>query len=329
MNGHVIEEWKEQSIEEFLSGRAGFMGGSDLPDMLGVGDYGCKRRFFLGKLGLLPDRDSHHLERGRFLEGPVAELYAARTGRKVEKTGGAYADDLPFLKAHADRLVWRSPHQMGVLEIKCPAQATFKKIQRTGLPEAWIVQLQAQMRCYGASWGSFAVYWADGHELEWFDVEADSKLQQLATSAADGAWKVLAFMKTIPLKDVLIQLPPVLDEHSKACANCPAFSECHVGRVKGDKISERHEMEAFVAEFQAGKEELKQLESRQDELKGAIKDAFDAQVGTVRAGRFTVSITECRREGFDAAQAKRDLGERAQKYVKFSTYDRLLVKEAK
>src|SRR5690606_12472611 len=134
------------------------------------------------KVGLLPPRDfSQHLERGKFFEGPVAELYSQKTGRQVKQIGTGFIKEYPFIRANADRLIWREKNQgdLGVLEIKVPAAWSFRKIKKEGLPESYILQLQWQMLCYGVKWGSFCVYWPDGHELLWFDVERDNELCEM------------------------------------------------------------------------------------------------------------------------------------------------------
>lgn len=340
-----------ETYEEFKKARKAGFGGSDIGDLLDSEPYGCKRRLFLDRLGLLPDRGSraaHHLERGRFLEGPVAGLYASRTGRELREVGTGYLKEFPFVRANADRLVRCPikgapgvPVQWGVLEIKCPSAWSFKKIKKEGLPESYVLQLQWQMLCYGTSWGSFAVYWADGHELLHFDVERDDALIQMLFDRAQVEWALLESRQKEWRTSVITPefserflhtLPEKRDSHSAACANCPAFEQCHERKyTEAGVVIVNDELQPAAERYAALTAQIKALEAEKD----AIKDDFREQFALfpaeqITAGQYAITLREQERESLDTAAMKKELAkDLLVKYTKRTKYEVLNVKGIK
>lgn len=335
-----------ETYEEFLEARKAGFGGSDIGDLLDSEPYGCKRRLFLSRLGLLPDGDlergRHHCDRGRFFEAPVAALYTARTGRKTGEIGTGYLKQYPFVRANADRLVSRETdgsagaQGYGVLEIKVPAAWSFKKIKKEGLPEAYILQLQWQMLCYGTKWGSFAIYWPDGHELLWFDVERDDALIAELLKIAQGEWHNLELAKKRqaegqdPVKSCY--MPPLekTSTHS-ACQNCPGFETCHGFAIPEGVVIQAPELEGTAERYSVLVKEIKKLEFQKEELKEDLKAEFAKfPAEKIVCGRFEVGLREQTRESIDSVAMKKDLAhELLVRYTKQTTYQTLTVKEKK
>jgi len=344
-----------ETYEEFKQARKAGFGGSDIGDLLDSEPYGCKRRLFLDRLGLLPDRGpamAHHLERGRFLEGPVAGLYAARTGRELREVGTGYLKEFPFVRANADRLVRSDQVSLtqhhgswGVLEIKCPSAWSFKKIKKEGLPESYVLQLQWQMLCYGTSWGSFAVYWADGHELLWFDVERDDALIQMLFERAQAEWEALEWEKNA-LKGGFAShesffayprpagqhFPGTKDSHSTACANCPGFQLCHERKyTEAGVVIVNDELQPAAERYSALTTQIKALEAEKE----AIKDDFREQFALfpaeqITAGQYAITLREQERESLDTVAMKKELAkDLLVKYTKRTKYEVLTVKGIK
>lgn len=317
----------EQTYEEFKAARLDGFGGSDIGSLLNEGDYSCHRRLFLERLGLMPeeeDRLKFHVERGKFFEGPVAELYSHRTGRTVKQVGSGYIGELPFIRANADRVVWNDDTHgiLGVLEIKVPGEHSFRKIKKEGLPQAYILQLQWQMLCYGTRWGSFAIYWADGHELLWFDVERDEELIKNLIEKAKKEWERLEFWKQslketpreaselfekISLKVGIF--PKALDSHAKACERCPAHEACHGISFNNDGVViEQPNLEVKAAYFLKIKSEIKALEGVEKDLKAEMRAAFkDFPCDYIKAGKYKIKISERSRSGISSEKMKQFL----------------------
>lgn len=345
-----------QTYEDFLESRKAGFGGSDIGDLLDSEPYGCRRRLFLSRLGLLPDdgnnRLKHHLERGKFFEAPIAQLYAERTGREVKECGTGYLKQFPFVRANADRLVrypeakefakksdgsYLETRGWGVLEIKVPAAWSFKKIKKEGLPEAYILQLQWQMLCYGTSWGSFAVYWPDGHELLWFDVERDEALIQMLFERAQTEWRWLDVFQKFERHEKTLEnlfadsaFPGAKPSSAPACQNCPNFEGCHGFAIPDGVILKCPELEPTAERYSDLVREIKRLEDEKEGIKDALKAEFAKfPAEKLNCGRFDVGLREQTRESLDPA-VKKELDEaQIVRYTKRTSYQVLTVKEAK
>lgn len=332
-----------QTYEDFKAMRLLGFGASDMGSLLNEGDYSCKRRLFLERLGLFPGDDArlqHHVERGKFLEGPVAELYAKRTGRVVKLCGTAYVKEFPYMRANADRLIhnFGEPEKIGCLEIKCPAEWMFKKIKKDGLPLAYILQLQWQMLCYGVSLGSFAIYWADGHELEWFDVERDDALIEGMIETTRTEWMNLEHLKDCltkgytleDLKQMMPLFPAALDPHAKACARCPMYETCHNAVYEPGKTVQRDELAPEAHTYVEVTAQLKELEKKREKLKELFTESFRAsECDTIRAVNYELHRSERSRENLSAKAKEVLTAKQRELYISQTTFDVITVKPRK
>ncbi len=332
----------ERTYEEFLEERHLGWGSSDIGSLIGESEYGCKRRLFLERLGLMPESKNDslrfHLERGKFFEAPVADLYAQRTGRQINLVGGAYIQEFPFLRANSDRLISGFAHEgkernAGCLEIKVPGMGIFKKIQKEGLPKAWILQLQWQMLCYGTSWGSFAVYWADGHALEWFDVERDEELILGLIIEAKTAWALLEKVRgDIERGNVwkyAAGFPEKLDPYARACARCPMYQECHAIEFKQGVVIENAGLAPAAQALLEVRAAKKALEKQEEELKAQIESEFSQMpCDYIQAGSYKVTVSERSREVI-SPKVKECLTESDRLlYVRNTQFNVITIKEA-
>lgn len=342
-----------QSYEEFKEARLAGFGGSDIGDLINEGDYSCKRRLFLERLGLMPEEDNSrlefHRERGKFFEGPVAELYAKKANREVKLCGSGYIKEFPFMRANADRLVFAKPDfdtapgilgSWGVLEIKCPGEWMFKKIRKEGLPKQYILQLQWQMLCYGTDWGSFAIFHADSFELQWFDVERDESLIQGLIQAAKEEWKALEMWKGV-VRDGLGRqglighnaFPRPLDAHAKPCQNCEMASECHGVDWAANTAAgfvDRPDLAEAAEQFMDNKERIKALEAWNEGVKAAFREQFLAvPCSYIQAGKYKIKVSERARESLSPKVKEVLTPEQLVSYVKHSTFEVVDVKKEK
>lgn len=336
-----------QTYDEFKEARLAGFGGSDIGSLLNEGEYSCKRRLFLERLGLMPegkeDRLSFHMERGKFFEGPVADLFSKRSGLPVSLCGPGYLKEKPFIRANADRLIrpigGRMPRPglndlsgVGVLEVKCPGLFMFKKIQKTGLPKEYILQLQWQMLCYGVSWGAFAVFCAEKFELDWFFVERDEELIQGLILEADASWVNLSIKKDILAKGgVMGALPDKLEPHAKACAKCENFAGCHGSiEFKEGVVIEDPDLAAPAQRLLEVREEARKLEKEKDELTDLIKAQFSSfPCDYINAMGLKIKVSERHRDTIDPKVKKCLTAEQLMSYVRTSSYHVVDIKEAK
>ena len=100
--------------EEQIEARRSGLGGSDMAAVLGIDPYKQaidvfydKRPDIAAEAGYVPDVvEGDHVDFGNYIEEPVAQLYAKRTGLKVRRSNVHHAHkSAPWLKANIDRKV--------------------------------------------------------------------------------------------------------------------------------------------------------------------------------------------------------------------------------
>ena len=336
----VRSRYQTKTYEQFLEERKQGIGGSDIGDLVNSAPYGCRRRLFLDKLGELPrgndESRRHHLERGQFFEAPVAQLYAEKRGYTVAQCGTGYIKQFPFIRANADRLQAAPGEGMskaGTLEIKVPSAHMFRKIKKEGLPEAYILQKQYEMLCYGTKWGTFAVYWPDGHDLLWFDIDRDDGLIEQIRYNAQNTWHEIEMLRGRLLagEDGWEQyLPPKKPASYDGCKTCPAYASCHGIPSDDEKTASVPELSSTVRQYKELGAQMTAIEKERDGLRYEIEEAFrDKKCSAIDTGNFLVLRREQTRESI-SLEAKTCLTEEAKRlYCKSSTYGVLTVKEKK
>jgi putative phage-type endonuclease len=157
--------------------RTGFIGGSDVPVILGLPNPGGKSRLTLWaeKIGLKIDDDpasADLLNDGKMLEGPVADRFAIEYGMHVWETSEICHDEQPWFRGHPDRLAIMDDESKRIVEIKCVHPSRISTWD-DGPP----LHVQAQTQTYMFLSGlheAYAVAWSYGqglrvHELTYND----------------------------------------------------------------------------------------------------------------------------------------------------------------
>lgn len=241
------------SSPDFLAERASGIGGSDIHHVFNLEPWGCSRRLWYEKRGFEPEHGPQNeavLRRGHKLEALIAEEYAEKTERLVAEAGIRRHPQHPELIVHVDRLIRvdgkdelnESP---GVLECKTANRQLFWQMKREGLPPAYILQLQHAMLVTETRWGSFAVLWADGWQLLWWDEKRDEKL---CTEIRDEALKFWGLVENGPAPD---RFPP----EDERCHRCPYAYQCHgaameaLARAQGEGTQYDATLAPLVREF--------------------------------------------------------------------------------
>lgn len=203
-------------------GRA--LGGTDAGSILGVSEWGNPQSVWDRIMGLsAPIEENPHMERGKYLEGYIADRYARETGRRVTEQGPWYEGQKPnhsggfavlhpihsFLHASPDRLIDEDSENPGVLEIKAPSRWAFEKVKRDGVSAKYYAQLQHYLNVKGYSWGSFAFFCADAWELYWFDVMVDVDYVNDAERRMVAFWTDHVLTRTRPGSGLIARVPTV------------------------------------------------------------------------------------------------------------------------
>ncbi len=307
--------------DEFLRERLTCLGGSDAASLFSAG-YGCLRRLFYSKRNTPADAgddDSPILRRGRKLERVALEEFALASGRRLESVGLICHPDYPEIGAHQDAVEYddtRPERGPGTIEVKCLGRESFFRTKREGMIDDYQLQIQHGMLAAGTQWGTFVVFWPDGFQLLWWDVERDEDLCRMIQDAAVATWR--------QIQDPDSLLPERLDPHDKRCATCRWQRSCQGARLleimEAGKADENDlEFDGTIAALAAEYHELRRIAAdagdMADEAANALKAALgDRQAAETHGFRIYYRVSE--RASVDTKALKKDLPDVAAKYTK-------------
>lgn len=187
---------------EWLSARKAGIGASDVAAILGVSPWKGSLQLYHEKKGTVDMGSGETFARklGLKLEDPIAELYAEKTGRTVERPpAGTFAIDVhptrPYMMATLDGVqVATNPRiddfadkGRGVLEIKTAVIGKAASWTNEA-PIEYQVQVQHQLACTGMAWGT-AVALVGGVSLFYTDIKRDEEFIGLLEGAVDEWWR--------------------------------------------------------------------------------------------------------------------------------------------
>ena len=212
------------SAQPDVSFRAGYIGGSDWTDILGIEPYGCPRRAWYEKRGTEPDYPEEvtaPMERGTALEDAVAQRYLD-TEHATLTRGKAPRGDVPaWWQGHVDRRVthpkrWPEHPRHGVLECKTANGYVYRSLLRDGLHLGYVAQAHHYLGLTGLWWCDVFVCWPDNWQFRLWTVHRDQALLESMREAGDR------FMRMVEHGPA----PDRLDPKAKQCKRCPFRHSC-------------------------------------------------------------------------------------------------------
>ena len=146
-----IEAELSEEERQFQAERKSTIGGTDSAAICGFSSYRNAWDVAAEKRGLLPPwRGNERTEIGRLLEGPVAQAYSMRTGRKLEVSVGLMRDSRsPFLGGHPDGLVVDERRGVEIKTVEFGAEKWSKPGEPIRVPSDYYVQCQHYMMITG------------------------------------------------------------------------------------------------------------------------------------------------------------------------------------
>jgi putative phage-type endonuclease len=257
--------------DAFLAERSTGIGGSDAAAVVGLNPYKTNFQLWEEKCGLRePDdlSDNQAVKWGSRLEDVVADAFAEESGLTVHRVNQTLRSaDHPFMLAHLDR---RIVGQKRGLEVKTAGHWAAQSDQwgETGtdqVPEQYLLQCVHYMAVTGYDAFHLAVLIA-GNDLRVYTIPRDQTLIDALIIREAEFWKLVQ-TRTAPsvvdLADARRAFPVSRDREIEASTEI-ATTDLELRRVEAD---------------------LKQLESRQEELKGQICGFMGEADTLVRAGR--------------------------------------------
>jgi putative phage-type endonuclease len=186
-SGAASDVEEHATEKDWLIARRSAIGASEAPIILGVSPFKRPMELFAEKLEVVErDAETDGMRWGKILEGPVAEHYAAVTGRRLRDPGRytlRRSRAVPWMVATLDREIVSAPYDLldpatgmrtpterqvpAPLEIKT---TVFRAEDWTDEPPVDVlVQVQHQLAVTGWAWASVAVLIA-GRTFRWYDV---------------------------------------------------------------------------------------------------------------------------------------------------------------
>lgn len=185
------------SREQWLAERRKIIGASEVAAILGVDPRRNALSVYADKVaGKLDESDESWLAFGRDVEAAIAKGYSYRTGRPVRDLGADTIQrhpDLHFLGATLDRVTEGSDTYPapasgpGPLELK--AVGFHRESEwREEPPLQYVVQVQIQMACTGAPWGSLGALFGGIRIAEPADMMRDDRFLKVAYELLARFW---------------------------------------------------------------------------------------------------------------------------------------------
>jgi len=184
--------------------RQQYIGCSEFGAVCGLDKYKTPLDVYNLKLGLVePFQGNNHTERGNRLEAIAAQMFTELTGRQLRRKNSAFVHpDYPFIVGHIDRTI---VGEQRIAEIKCPSVAAYRKMQRDGLPESMVLQMQGYLGLSGYTSGEWIVFCADQMDIAHFTVDFDEAIYNAAIKATVELWT----------KHILPGIPPPAEKADK------------------------------------------------------------------------------------------------------------------
>lgn len=299
--------------EEWLRRRKSSIGGSDASAIIGLNQYSSPFSVWADKTGRLTDKpDNEAMRQGRDLEDYVAFRFCEATGKRVRREKAMlYNPAYPF--AHADIDRWVIGENAG-LECKTTSIMNLKKFKNGEFPPTYYVQCVHYMAVTGTDrWYLGVLVFGQGFYK--FTIERDEEEVAALMEQEAEFWKL-----------VEADEPPSVDGLP---ATTEALEVIYTGSDGETASAELFGREALLREYQALRDESKQLEARVEEIKQTLMlDLGDIDEG--HCGAFSVTWKPRVKRTFDA---KTFLAEHpdidARAYWKESRFRRFNIKEAK
>lgn len=302
---------KEMSRIEWLHLRKSGIGGSDASAILGFNRWKSAFQLYIEKTSdFVEEINNEFIYWGNVLEDVVAQEFAKRTGKKVQRVNRMLRHrDYPFMTANLDR---RIVGEKAILECKTTSTYNNQAWDGEDVPAAYICQLQHYLAVTGYEKAYIAVL-IGGNNFVWKEVERDDEFIELMIEREKDFWE----------NHVLANVPPAIDGSSSASE----FLAKMYPQDDGSAIMLDEQMNTVIEAIESLKAEEKQLETQRKEYENQLKMTLeDAAEG--HSNRFKVTYKTITSNRIDSKRLKAEQPDLYEKYCNSSLSRRLSIKEA-
>jgi putative phage-type endonuclease len=226
--------------------RTGFLGGSDMPIVMGVSTYMTPYELWMQKTGSgAPKPQTESQECGHLFEAGIALGYETRFKVQLEKPVESYQHPrLPFLRAQVDRV--RPAEDAGgprIVEIKNVSEwaaDTFGTPGTDEIPRDYYVQIQTQFACteFTAPAHLYAAF--GGNRMRLYVIERNEDAVEAIERCAARFWRFVEGRIAPPFVDTDLAAVrfPVPEVGHKVIAT-REIMELHERILKADRIEKQ------------------------------------------------------------------------------------------
>lgn len=189
-NGYEVNP--EERVR-WLDVRRNGVGASEAAVLLGYPMYGKTAvAIWAEKSGLRPAWSGNEDTRaGKELESVVADIYGRETGRRIVKRE-VFHRYREFDRCPLFATIDGIDDSGRIVEIKTINEFQEKRKLKDGLPEAWNIQVQAQMLCSGIRESVLAAYLRGSESVVYFPITRDAVIQDEIVEAVSRFWEHVA-----------------------------------------------------------------------------------------------------------------------------------------
>ncbi len=289
--------------EEWLEGRFHGIGGSDAAAILGISPFKSRLQLWHEKVSKKIFSEPENeliLQIGNVLEPIIADKYAQKTGRILEKRPQKIHPEYPFIIGNIDREIVGDERGPGILEIK--TKGAWVDWHGEDIPPYYMSQVQHYLSVYGYDWASFAVLDLGTRKITHTDVERDDKQISNIINEEKKFWNL-----------VEKGTPPEVD-NSKVCGD---FLKEYYGKSEDITIDliENNDATKWAMSLRDVRSQKHLLESQEDECKNHLMTLVGSAEKAL-GNNFKISWKAPKdKEVFDLEKFKIDHPKLVKKYI--------------
>lgn len=168
--------------------RIGFIGGSDMPIIMGLSSYKTPYQLYLEKTGISESSDQTEVQYwGHVIEPVIINEFAKRNDVQVKSCATIHHQEHDFLRANLDGFI---PELNAVLEVKCSSffmKDTWGDEGSDYIPMTYLVQVAFYCAVANADCAYIAVL-IGGNEYRQYKYTRDADIEKLIMDAAIEFW---------------------------------------------------------------------------------------------------------------------------------------------
>ena len=223
---------------EQLKERRNYLGGSDMPIILGLSNYKTPYTLYLEKLGLLESEfeETEPQKWGRLLEPVIRAEFEARHGILVPERNGVKHDTHSFITGNLDgfnsdsNLVWEGKTSSAFM------RDSWGDAGSDFIPAEYLTQIATYCSCANADTAYLSVL-IGGNEYREYQYNRDLELEVMILEAATNFWSCIQNRvepELVSIDDCKIKFKTTSPDKILQTNKKSYESYCHLGQVKAD-----------------------------------------------------------------------------------------------